>query len=332
MEFIAYAQTMIHKLPLIITGLIGIGTVMAFHELGHFLFGKLFNVHIPNFSVGMGPKLLSKQIGETTFSLSLIPVGAYVEANDNPQTAGSKDRTISAKSYWQKMAIVSGGILFNLIFAYSILVGLSTKGIPANPIIAHNSTYSVEKVIPDSAAQKGGLLPGDKILAINGKEVSKDISELLKTIAELPDQKATLKIERNGNQQDLSLVIGSKVSGGKKQGMLGTQFSFSSLPAVSFEKALIQGAKLTFSLLRGTFTGIKQAFVKRSVENFAGPIMMISLTVESAGHSLDLFLFLLAFISIGLAALNAIPLAILDGGHALIYTIEALTGKPLNEH
>ena len=331
MGMISSISLLVQKLPFIALGLTGIGTVMAFHEFGHFIFGKLFNVHVPQFSIGMGPKLLSKKIGETTFSLSLIPVGAYVECDNDPKTAGSKERTISAKSYWQKMLIVSGGIMCNLLFAYFVFVGLLMHGIPANPILAQDSAYSVEKVLPKSAAEKGGVKPGDKIIAINNIDVSHNIGMLLKTIGSLPNQKVTLTIERNNLKKSLSVPIGSKIVKNKKTGSLGIQFSFPPIPAVGISKALTKAGSLVKRLFLNTFKGMAQAFTKRSAENFAGPLMMISLTAESAGQGMSLFFLFLAFISVGLAALNAIPLAVLDGGHAFIYTIEALTGKPVNE-
>ena len=321
MGLVTYGIMALQKLPVIVAALTGIGTVMAFHELGHFMFGKLFDVHIPHFSIGMGPKLLSKKWGETTFSLSLIPVGAYVEADNDPITAGSPNRTISAKSYPQKMIIVSAGIIFNLILAYLILVGLSLTGVPSNPILMQNNSYSLEKVLPDSAAQKAGMLPGDKILSLHGVDVSKNVHLLLKTIAELPDQNTTIKIERSGQELELPICIGSKTVKGKKCGNLGVQFSFPPMPPVSFGAAWIQAGKLTYRLLTDTFKGIGQSLTKRSAQNFVGPLMMISLTVDSAGQGLSLFLLFLAFISVGLAALNAIPLAVLDGGHALAYTL-----------
>ena len=322
---------LIQKLPFIALGLTGIGAVMAFHEFGHFIFGKLFNVHVPQFSIGMGPKLISKKCGETTFSISLIPVGAYVEFDNDPKTAGSKERTLSVKPYWQKMLIVSGGIFCNLILAYFIFVGLLMHGIPANPILAQDSAYSVEKVLPNSAAEKSGLKSGDKILSVNNEDVSHNIGTLLKTIHDLPEQKASFVIERDNKKKTVSVVLGSKIIKNKKIGSLGIQFSFPSMPAMSFSKALCKAGSLVKRLFLNTFKGIGQAFNKRSAENFAGPLMMISLTAESAGQGMSLFLLFLAFISVGLAALNAIPLAVLDGGHALIYTIEAIIGKDVNE-
>ena len=327
----AYIITVIQKLPMIALGLIGIGTVMAFHEFGHFIFAKLFNVHAPQFSIGMGPKLISKKIGETTFSISLVPVGAYVEVDNDPKTAGGKERTISEKSYWQKMLIISGGVLFNILFAYIVFVGLSFNGIPSNPILASNSSHSVEKVLEKSAAYNAGIQPKDKIIKIGSLNVAKNIGLLLSTIRATPHKKTSFTIERNGKNITVPVCIGSKVEKDKECGTLGIHFSFPSLPPVSLKQSFIQAAELVTKLLKNTFNGLKQSFTKKTAAGFAGPLMMISLTVNSAQQGMSLFFLFLAFISIGLAAINVIPLAVLDGGHALIYTIEAIIRKPLNE-
>lgn len=331
MSIVSSVSLLIQKVPFIAFGLTGIGFVMAFHEFGHFIFAKIFNVHVPEFSIGMGPKLISKKWGETTFSLSLIPVGAYVACGNDPKLAGSKERIISAKGYWEKMLIVSGGIFCNLILAYFVFVGLLINGIPANPILAQDSAHSVEKVLPNSAAEKGGLKSGDKVLSANNEDVSHNIGKLLKIINQNPKQKMSLVIERENKQKNVSVVLDSKIVKNKEVGSLGIQFSFPSMPPIGFSKAVVKAGSLVKRLFLNTFKGIGQAFTKRSAENFAGPLMMISLTAESAGQGMSLFLLFLAFISVGLAALNAIPLAILDGGHALIYTIEAIIGRDLNE-
>lgn len=99
----------------IAAGIVGVGFVIAFHEFGHFLFGKLFGVNIPAFSIGFGPRIISKKIGTTTFSLSAIPIGGYVEAEAGTY-GDTKPGSIAALAYWKKMAIIVGGILLTLFF------------------------------------------------------------------------------------------------------------------------------------------------------------------------------------------------------------------------
>jgi len=314
----------------LLLGILGIGFVIAFHECGHFLFGKLFGVRIPNFSIGFGPQIIKKKIGSTTFSISLIPIGGYVEAESGTY-GDTAPGTIAALPYWKKMVIIIGGIAFNLIFAYAVFVGLATTGMPGNPFFSESPRHFIQKVLPNSAADKAGLQDNDKIISINGKDVTENLRHLVETLRTSANKPVTLIIERSGQQKTIAATPDLKTIKGQEIGMLNAQFSFEATPGVPFKQALKKGFKITKTLINNVFNGFKQAAVKRSTEGFAGPLMMIKMCVQMAGQNMALFLFLLAFISINLAILNMIPLPILDGGQALTYTIEALLRRPLKE-
>ncbi len=316
------------KLPYLIAGILGVGTVITIHEFGHFIFGKLFNVHIPEFSIGMGPKIYSKKIGETTFCISAIPVGAYVAADQDPKTAGGYHRTIQSKKYWQKLIIVSGGVLFNLIFAYLLLVGLFMRGVPASPLLT--GEHLIEKVIPHSAAYKAGIIEGDKIIAINNESVEKNVEKLLKIISENPHKEADLTIVRNKELIKTHCILDAHQDDTKK-GSMGIHLAFSGIEPVNFFNAITQASSLLKILIVKNIVQIKNIFIKKSAKNLAGPLGMIHLAIDSASKGMVFLLLLLVLINVGLAVLNIIPLPILDGGHLLIYTIEAIIGKPINE-
>ena len=114
------------RYPLIILALFGLGFVIAFHELGHLLTAKLFNVLAPSFSIGFGPRIFQKKFGETTYALSAIPLGGYVELagsaemgqGEQTHAHDTSDRSFAAIPYWQKLLIMLGGIGFNIFFAY----------------------------------------------------------------------------------------------------------------------------------------------------------------------------------------------------------------------
>ena len=331
MNIIVLSSLILHKLPYILTGIFGIGAVVTVHEFGHFIFGKLFNVHIPEFSIGVGPKLISKKIGETTFSLSALPLGAYVAADQDPITAGGHHRTIQAKKYWQKVIIVSGGVLFNLIFAYILLLGLSIHGIPASPLLS--GEHVIEQVMPHQAAAKAGLIPTDRILKIDSTPVDQNIEALLKYIAENPGKDVTLEILRNKEKLSLGCSLDTKTEENNTlKGSLGIQFSFIGIEPVSFSQAFIQAGSLLKILVIRNALQIKNIFIKKSAKNLSGPIGMIYMAIDSASKGFTFLLLLLVLINVGLAVLNIIPLPILDGGHLLIYTIEAIIRKPINEH
>ncbi|MGB9763259.1 MAG: site-2 protease family protein [Minisyncoccia bacterium] len=110
------------------------------HELGHFLLAKLFNVKVIEFGVGFPPKILSFKKGEVTYALNSIPLGAYVnlvEEENNPDP-----RNFRNKSFWQKILILSGGVLANTLIAIIIFVVLFNIGIPRN-ILPDNYHLSV---------------------------------------------------------------------------------------------------------------------------------------------------------------------------------------------
>ncbi len=316
------------KLPYLIAGVLGVGTVITIHEFGHFIFGKLFNVHIPEFSIGMGPKIYSKKIGETTFCISAIPVGAYVAADQDPETAGGYHRTIQSKKYWQKFIIVSGGVLFNLIFAYLLLIGLSMRGVPASPLLTGD--HIIEKVIPHSAAYKAGIIEGDKIIAIDNISVEKNVEKLLEIISENPHKTANLIVLRNKELLTLPCTFNTH-NDDETKGSIGIHIAFSGIHPTTFTHAIIQAESLLKMLVIKNIKQIKNIFIKKSAKNLAGPLGMIHLAIDSASKGMVFLLLLLVLINVGLAVLNIIPLPILDGGHLLIYTIEAIIGKPIHE-
>src|SRR3989338_5086313 len=310
-KLISLAHSIIHNIPALILGAFGIGIVMAIHEYGHFIFGKLFNAYMPNFSLGFGPKLFKYTYGETTYSLSIIPIGAYVEFSNDETASGGHERTLEKKSYWQKMLILSGGILCNLLFAYSIFVGLSLTGIPATPLLNQNNTYFVNKVLENSCAQKAQIQAHDRIIAFNNIPVDTSLKALFETIAQLANQTVPVLIQRDGQLIELTITVDSKIENQKKRGWLGVEFACDPIAPVSFTQALIQAGFIEITLIKNTFTGIKHAFIKKSASQFSGPLMMISLISHSAKQGLKLFLLLLAVISVGLAVLNMLPLPVL---------------------
>ena len=328
MNIIDIIITGYQKLPYLVAGVLGVGVVVTVHEFGHFIFGKLFNVHIPEFSIGVGPKLYSKKIGETTFCISAIPIGAYVAANQDPETAGGHHRTIQSKKYWQKLIIVSGGVLFNLIFAYFLLLGLSMTGIPASPLLT--GEHMIEKIVHHSAAAKAGIAPHDKILKIDEVSVENNIEKLLTFISENPEKTINVAILR-GNE---TLVLPCTLDANKddvSKGSMGIHIAFAGIAPVSFLQAIIQAGSLLKMLVIKNVVQLKSIFVKKSAKNLSGPLGMIYMAIDSARKGFSFLLLLLVLINVGLAVLNIIPLPILDGGHVVIYTIEAITGKPINE-
>lgn len=320
-------------------GIIGVGLLITFHEFGHFLFARLFGVYVPTFSIGFGPTLASKQIGTTKFILAAIPLGGYVEVSglaepgqgEQKNAHSRDDQSFASKPFYQKILILCGGILFNFLFAYAVFIGLlATTGISRTGLLyPANAQSIIETVEADSAAAKAGLMPHDRIIAINDTDAA-DTEILIKTIQKHPNESVSMVIERNGQKKELPCVcIGERP--GTTVGSLGVSFALNEITAPSFWGALTQGIQLTNELIKRTFFAFSHLFRKRSAQGMAGPVMIIAMAAKSVASGFDILLILLAIISINLAILNLIPVPILDGGQIVFVTVEAIIGRPLSE-
>jgi regulator of sigma E protease len=329
------------KSPLsVIMGLLGFSFLIAFHELGHFLFCKLFGIRTPSFSVGFGPRIFQKKIGSTVFALSAIPFGGYVEIagaqevgqGDQQEAQSQAPWSFARKPLYQKLLVLFGGILFNLVFAYGALTYIFYTGAPRSPILyPKNASAVIDQVLKDSPAQTAGLQPKDTVIAINNKPINNDVPLLLQELRSRPNQEVTLTIERDGIQQTVPVRLSSQVIAGKEIGILGTTFTMHPLAPLPFTQAVKESFIFAHFLVIQTARAFKGLFARKGMENIGGPIMVLTQTIKSASQGFKVFLLLLALISINLAVLNLVPLPILDGGQILFYFIEGITGRPLSE-
>lgn len=331
-----------------LVGLFGLGFTIAFHEFGHFIFCKIFSVRTPSFSIGFGPKLIKRKIGETEFSLSAIPVGGYVEiagsaemGQGDQKDAHSNDAySFASKPYYQKLLILLGGISFNLFFAYFALSLLFLLGAPKSDMLYPiNASPVIERIEPGSPAEKAGLAVGDTIIESDGQSVTSDtLISHLRNLQSKPGQSAHIAVQRphltegkagEPTRHEFDITLGSQTVFGKNVGSLGIKLATQNMPGLSLVESIRQGINLTNTYISTTLSAFKYMFSKRDVSQAGGPIAIISATMKGACQGFKIFMLLLAIISINLAIFNLIPVPILDGGQLLFYTIEAIVRRPL---
>ncbi len=326
--------TYVEQLFFILLGFFGMGFLIGFHELGHFLFAKLFKIRVPSFSLGFGPRLLTKKIGETEFCLSAIPFGGYVEIagaaevgqGDQKDAFATDEDSFAHKPFYQKLCVMLGGIIFNLFFAYCTMIFLFTVGIPKTPLIP---IAIISTIQPESAAEKYDFLPGDRVISIKEEHVENNIQKLQSIIQQHPLKEAVIVIDRNGEKITKTVIIDAKTIETQTIGTLGVEFDFLPTPSHPFKDAMVKGIAMCNTWIKNTFSGFSQLFTKKGINNIGGPIMIISMSIKGAAAGYQIFLLLLTIISINLAVLNLIPLPILDGGQILFYSIEALIRRPI---
>jgi regulator of sigma E protease len=139
------------------------GILIAIHEFGHFAFAKLFKVKVNEFALGMGPKIISKKKGETTYSLRLLPIGGYVSMEGEDEDS-SDDRAFNKKPAWQRFIIVAAGAILNLILGV-LVVGIC---LGCGDLVG---TREVHSFYENATSEQTGLKVGDEILEINGTNV-----------------------------------------------------------------------------------------------------------------------------------------------------------------
>ena len=189
--------------------LVVLGVLVAFHELGHFLAARWVGVKVLKFSLGFGPKLLGRQVGETEYLVSAIPLGGYVKlfGEDEAEAITPEDRRRSFvhQTLWGKVLIVSAGPGFNFILAYLIFAAWLATGYTL-PVPSFKDIAPVlEAVAPESPAAKAGLMVGDQIKKIDGRDIATRV-ELLDAAAKGKGAPLTLEVLRDGRLESLTVT------------------------------------------------------------------------------------------------------------------------------
>ena len=210
--------------------------IIIFHELGHFLLAKRNGIAVTEFSLGMGPRLLSKVIGETRYSLKLFPIGGscmMVGEDDDDDIQGSFNRA----SVWARISVVAAGPIFNFILAF-IFAMIITSVIGYDP-------STVLQVEEGSPAQKAGLQEGDVITEFQGRHISigRDL-ELYMTLHGLQDENVTLTYERDGEEHEISYTADSQTSY-----LLGFYYSTEGEPEVT--QVMLDGSMMEAGVQAG---------------------------------------------------------------------------------
>lgn len=183
--------------------IIVLGVLVFFHELGHFLVARFFNVGVEKFSLGFGPRLFGKKIGMTDYRVSAIPLGGYVkmvgELPDDEVDESQIELSFSHKNVWKRICIVAAGPVFNVILAILIFyflfltIGYETS----RPIIG--------ELAQDSPAVEAGLKSGDRVIAVGDTRVVawEDIGL---AVEESKGKPIRFLVDRNGEEIALSLT------------------------------------------------------------------------------------------------------------------------------
>lgn len=324
-------------------------TVIVFvHEMGHYLVARWNGIAIQTFSIGFGPEIwgFDDRHG-TRWRLSAVPLGGYVRfvgdmnAASMPDDAAVADadpelapRLFVNKTAWQRIAVVAAGPIANLILTFVILYGtlVSTDRYYSPPV--------VQQVIADTPAEAAGLMPGDRILRVDGYVV-RGFSDVSRFIATAPERTVTLVIERSGMQRTLQAVprrvVETDARGrAYRVGRLGLSNDIQPEDIFTWRPGPVEAVGATLDEMRfivdRTVAFIGDFFVGRGdMEQLGGPVKVAQVSEQVARDNPFDLIGLIALLSLNIGIFNLLPIPVLDGGHLMFYLYEAIRGRPMSQ-
>ena len=323
-------QTLIN----IIVFILILGIVVLIHEFGHFITAKSFGVYCSEFSIGMGPKLFSKKIGETEYEIRALPIGGFVsmagEADNEIEEFKDVpfERTINGISCWKKVVVFLAGVFMNFILSIVILIGVYSF------IEVQDNTPVIGSVSDNGPAMMAGIEAGDRItkIAYDGEEYIigsyDDIREVMGKI-ESDDKTVTVEVELVRDSKTLTKQVNAQYSEESGMFILGVisgtrQLSFFEAVNYAFDQFK------TLSLL--IFTTLGQLFTDtaNTIGQLSGPAGIYSVTSQiTETGSISQLLILLALLSTNIGMFNLLPIPGLDGCQTLFAVVEKIIGRDI---
>lgn len=316
-------------------------SLITLHEIGHFLLAKKFGVKVEEFGIGYPPRIIAKKIGETTYSLNLLPFGAFVSMKG--ETSESSDLgSFSKQSVGKRFLIALGGVLSFWIIAaiiFSIVFGM---GAPVaiedeEAFEFSNPKVNIMAVAKDSPAEIAGLKVGD---VINGFEVGGtrfDVTRI-KEVKDITDenkgQELTLIVKRGKEVFQISLI--PRVSPPANEGPMGVALIRTAIQKYPWYLAPLKGIKatgeITLFVIQAYIQAIENLFIGQPLGiEMVGPVGVLQILAQSQQLGIIYFFNLLALISIQLAIFNLLPIPAVDGGRIMFLAIEAVRKKPVSQ-
>ncbi len=311
----------------ILVAILVFSLLILFHELGHFSLAKLNGIRVNEFSLGLGPTIVGFTKGETKYSLKLLPFGGacMMEGEDE---SSDDDRAFNKKSVWARISVVAAGPIFNFImaFLFSIIV-LGAAGVD-KPVLTD--------VIEGYAAEEAGLMAGDTLVEINGKNIHfyREVSvyatfhagESIEIVYEREGQEYTTTLVPKYDEELGRYLYGFIASGGREKVSFFETVGYAFCEVGYYIDTTIQSLKLLFT------GGV-------SVNDLSGPVGIVQNMGEVYEESVQNDGYYYAFLnmmswaimlSANLGVMNLLPIPALDGGRLVFLVVEAIRGKAIS--
>ena len=300
------------------------GLLVLFHEFGHFVMAKATGMRVDEFAIGFGPKLVSKQIGETIYSIRVVPLGGFNDiAGMDPSDNDAGDRGYCEKSVWKRMIVIVAGPLMNFLlpivifFLIFMTVGVSSP----------STRPELGDVLPDQPAAMAGLQKGDRIDAINEEPVN-EWDDIVRIVRGANGDPMKISYHRGEEARQATVIpIHDKQENRMVIGVMGALDTRQ--PGVM--EAATTALWKTGYVISHMIEGLVQIFTGKAAAELAGPLGVMQMTGTVAKLGFAALMNFAALLSLNLGIINLLPVPALDGGHFVTLLLEAVRGKPLGE-
>lgn len=310
----------------IVFAVIMFGVLIAVHEFGHFWTAKLLGVKVNEFSIGMGPQIISKKKGETEYSLRAFPIGGFCSMEGEDEDTGDP-RAFTRQKWWKRLIILAAGSFMNFLLGLLIiaLIYAGAKGFNAPVIAGFSEGFPLEG--------EQGLMEGDRIVSINGEHVwmYSDVSLLL---SRGTDGDFDMVVKRNGERVRLDrLPLEKREYTEDGQTVLKYGLYFGSEEA-TFPVKVRNSLYNCFDFVRLVRMSLGDLIGGRaSVKDMSGPVGIVGYMTrvgeesETTKMAIENVLYFAALIAVNLAVTNILPLPALDGGRIFCLIITEILQK-----
>ena len=313
-----------------------LGTIVLIHELGHFLFAKLFGVYVYEYSIGMGKKIFSKKPknSETEYNIRMFPIGGFVRLAGEEGEDGDKsvplERKLYKKGFWQRFLIFFMGPGFNgLLAIVTLFVSCLIFG-------GSLTTLELDNIKPEYPAYQAGLRDGDILLAVEGEKVSTWTDARLKISTVKEGKAIDFKVRhQDGIVETISVSPKEEVDESCTEEKCPSVYVYGVGSKIVEKTGFIDSVEYAFvetkNIILSMGTTLKYLFTgKLGMNDLSGPVGIYEVVDEQAQYGIASLLYLLAYLSINVGIMNLIPFPAFDGGHILFLLIEKIRGKAVS--